>query len=56
MVDFVPDPPKSDDAQARALLRLNRGRQVKGRETSNGGVAKGGKRVGGAIAPRGGSQ
>lgn len=56
MADYIPDPPKSDDAQARALLRLNRGRKESSREKSNGSVAIGGKQVGGAISPRGGSQ
>lgn len=56
MAKFIADPPKSDDRQARRLLNLNTGRQVSGRERSNGSVAKGGKRVGDAVGVSGGSQ
>jgi len=57
MADFVQDAAKSNDPEARALLRLNsRQRTVSSRETSNGSVAKGGKRVSGKMPVRGGKQ
>jgi hypothetical protein len=57
MADFIQDAPKSGDAEARALLALNsRLRRVSPRETSNGSVAKGGKRISTPVSPRGGKQ
>lgn len=57
MADFIKDPAKSSDPEARSLLALNsRLRTVSSREKSNGSVAKGGKRVGSKMSPRGGKQ
>lgn len=57
MADFHTDLPKSSDPEAVSLLVLNsRLRQVSSRETSNGSVAKGGKRIATRMSPRGGKQ
>lgn len=57
MADFIQDAPKSGDDEAAALLRLNsRLRKVPSRETSNGSIARGGKRVAGKMNVRGGKQ
>lgn len=57
MAEFIKDAPKSQDPEARQILAVNsKLRTVKPRETSNGSVARGGKRVAGKMNVRGGKQ
>lgn len=56
MAKFIPDPPKSNDAEAQALLRLNQQRTRAGREKSNGSVAVSGSKVADSVGVSGGSQ
>ena len=60
--EFVPDPPASADAEARKMLRKNKGSRgtavTKGPKLtkSNGSVARGGRRIAsGAASVRGGA-
>lgn len=60
--EFIPDPPKSGDAQAKKLLRRNEGGRGSATKKapqvtkSNGSVARGGRKISsGAASVRGGA-